>query len=97
MDKPIKVKDRSDFENRMRKYIKEGRTRLENELHGTREAIKHVAEQKTRKFIEVMDKGLSSEERAFLNSLIVASMSQAFCFGYGIGKIEGITKDKVCL
>ncbi|HHW48238.1 MAG TPA: hypothetical protein GXX14_06440 [Clostridiaceae bacterium] len=87
----------SEFERTIREYLRQGRARLANELAGTREAIKLIAKEKTRDFIKIMDKGLDKEEREFLSELIVASMCQSFCYGYGIGKIEGRTDKKVYL
>ncbi len=87
----------SEFEKIIKEYIKQGKGKLENELQGTREAIKMIARDKTRNFIKTMDKGLDKDEREFLSSLIVASMYQSFCYGYGIGKIEGDSNSKVFL
>jgi hypothetical protein len=86
-----------EFEKMIKEYIKQGKGKLENELQGTREAIKMIARDKTRNFIKTMDKGLDKDEREFLSSLIVASMYQSFCYGYGIGKIEGDSNSKVYL
>lgn len=85
------------FENILKDYLQQGKEKLENELTGTREAIKLIARDKTKSFMMSMDLGLDEEERKFLHSLIVTSMYQSFCYGYGIGKIEGDTKQKVCL
>lgn len=94
----VRSKDQgNDFEQTIREYLKQGKNKLQNELAGTREAIKHIAHDKTRDFIRTMDKGLSKEEREFLSSLIVTSMYQSFCYGYGIGKIEGTTDKKIIL
>ncbi len=91
------TKHESEFEKTIKKYLKQGREKLTNELSGTREAIKLIACDRTRDFIRVMDKGLDKDEREFLISLIVNSMYQSFCYGYGIGKIEGCTNSKVYL
>lgn len=77
-----------DFENLVKEYLKQARDRLENELTGTREAMRLIAIDKTRDFIKSMDRGLDRGEIDYLNKLIVSSMYQAFCYGYGIGKIE---------
>lgn len=87
----------NDFEKTIREYLRQGRQKLINELVGTREAIKLIANEKTREFIKTMDKGLDKEERDFLSELIVTSMYQSFCYGYGIGKIEGKTNSKIYL
>lgn len=92
-----KMEDSSDFERMIKEYLKQGRDRLENELVGTREAIRLIAADKTRDFIKTMDKGLDKPERDFLGAIIMSSMYQAFCYGYGIGKIEGKTNNKVYL
>lgn len=85
------------FETIIKDYLHQGKDKLENDLAGTREAIKLIAKDKTKNFMRTMDMGLSEEERNCLQSLIVTSMYQSFCYGYGIGKIEGETKQKVCL
>lgn len=87
----------NNFENTIKEYIRQGKTKLENDLSGTREAIKLIAKDRTKDFIKTMDKGLDKGEREFLSTLIVSSMYQSFCYGYGIGKIEGKTSDKVYL
>ena len=87
----------NDFETTIKEFIKQGREKLEKDLKGTREAIKLVAVDKTRDFIKTMDMGLDKDERDFLNELIISSMYQSFCYGYGIGKIEGKTSSKVYL
>lgn len=92
-----KYSSSDEFEKDIKEYLKQGREKLENDLAGTREAIKLIAEDKTRDFIRIMDRGLDKEEREFLSTLIVSSMFQAFCFGYGIGKIEGKNSSKVYL
>jgi predicted DNA-binding antitoxin AbrB/MazE fold protein len=61
--------DCSDFEKSIRKYLKQGRDKLSKDLAGTREAIKLIAEDKTRDFMRVMDKGLDKNERSFLSEL----------------------------
>lgn len=92
-----KCEDSTGFEKTIKEYLKQGRVKLENDLAGTREAIKLIARDKTRDFIQVMDKGLNKEERDFLSMMIISSMYQAFCYGYGIGKIEGSTKNRIFL
>jgi dihydropteroate synthase len=85
----------NNFENTIREYLKQGREKLENDLTGTREAMKIIAGEKTRDFIRTMDKGLDKNEREFLSGVIISSMYQAFSYGYGIGKVEGKTNKKV--
>lgn len=87
----------SQFENMIKEYLKQGREKLENDLAGTREAIKMIAADKTRDFMRMMDKGLDKEEREFLSAMIISSMYQSFCYGYGIGKMEGTTNNKIFL
>ncbi len=89
--------DSSNFEKTMREYLKQARKRLDNEFSGTREAIKLVAADKMRNFMQAMDKGLNKEEREYLSSLIIEGMYQSFCYGYGVGKIEGAYRKKVYL
>jgi len=92
-----KAINRSDFEKTLRLYLKQAREKLDGDLSGTRDAIKLIAADKTRSFIEITDRGLSKDEREFLKSLIISSMRQSFCYGYGIGKFEGNTNERVYL
>ncbi|MDP4180043.1 MAG: hypothetical protein Q8942_03005 [Bacillota bacterium] len=80
--------ERSEFENSIKEYIKQGKLKLQNDFTQTSQAISIIAQDKTKSFIKNMDKGLDKAEREYLTSLILASMQQAFCYGYGIGKIE---------
>jgi len=80
--------DYTDFENTVKAYIKQGKMKLQTDLVQTSQAIYSIAQNKTKCFIKNMDKGLDKEEREYLTSLILSSMHQAFCYGYGIGKIE---------
>jgi len=89
--------DINDFEQRIREYLRQGKEKLIYDLVGTREAIKLIACEKTKEFVKTMDKGLDRSEREFLSDLIVSSMYQSFCYGYGIGKIEGRTNNKIFL
>lgn len=91
------IKNSTNFEKMMKLYLKQARQKLDGDLTGTREAIRLIAFDKTRSFMETMDRGLSKEERDFLKALIITSMHQSFCYGYGIGKIEGNTNDRVYL
>lgn len=97
MDNTKKFTASNNFEVVIKEYLKQGKEKLENDLAGTREAIRIIAMDKTRDFIKTMDKGLDKEERNFLSSLIVSSMYQSFCYGYGIGKMEGTTNNKIYL
>lgn len=97
MEETKKASGNDNFEVTIRKYLNQGKDKLENDLAGTREAIRLIAMDKTRDFIQVMDKGLSKEEREFLSALIIASMYQSFCYGYGIGKMEGTTNNRIFL
>lgn len=90
-------KKRDDFEKTIREYLRQGREKLDKDLVGTREAIKLIAVDKTRDFMQAMDKGLDQNERDFLSALIVTSMHQSFCYGYGIGKMEGKTNNRIYL
>lgn len=91
------LKNSVNFEKMMKLYLRQARLKLDGDLSGTREAIRLIAAEKTRDFVEAMDRGLNREERDFLKMLIVTSMHQSFCYGYGIGKIEGNTKDRIYL
>lgn len=86
-----------DFEGTIREYLKQGREKLIKDLTGTREAIKLIASDRMREFMLVTDRGLNKEERDYLIEIIVSSMYQTFCYGYGIGKIEGSTNNRIYL
>ena len=89
--------DKNNFEKMIKEYLKQARAKLEYELTGTREAMKLISKEKTKEFIKTMDRGLDEEEREYLSNLIVSSMYQSFCYGYGIGKIEGKNENKVII
>ncbi len=92
-----RARNKLDFEKTLKLYLKQAKEKLNSDFSGTREAIKLIAADKTRNFIEMTDRGLSKEEREFLKALIVTSMRQSFCYGYGIGKFEGNTNERVYL
>ncbi|MDD4495292.1 MAG: hypothetical protein PHV32_13300 [Eubacteriales bacterium] len=85
------------FETVIKEYLAEAKERLLTELEGTRGAIRLVADDKSRDLMRTLDIGFSKEERQFLSDTIVQSMHQSFCYGYGIGKMEGSTNKKVYL
>lgn len=87
----------STFEEQIKGFLEQGKVKLMNELEGTRGAIKLLAQDKARDFMRVTDIGFSKEERQLLSEVIVSSMYQSFCYGYGIGKMEGSTKRKIYL
>lgn len=91
------TQDRNNFEKMIKAYLRQGRSKLEHEFTGTREAMEHIAYDKTKDFIGVMDIGLDGAEREYLRALIVSSMYQSFCYGYGIGKIEGKNENRVLI
>ncbi|TYQ14954.1 UNVERIFIED_CONTAM: hypothetical protein Cloal_1353 [Acetivibrio alkalicellulosi] len=86
---------RCDFEKIIKEYLKQARFKLEHELTGTREAMNTIAKEKTKEFIMTMDRGLNEQERNYLSSMIVSTMYQSFCYGYGIGKVEGKNENRV--
>lgn len=86
-----------NFESTIREYLKQGREKLIKDLTGTREAIRLIANDRTRDFMLVTDRGLNKEERDYLIEIIISSMYQTFCYGYGIGKIEGSTNNRIFL
>jgi len=87
----------ADFEKTIREYLRQAREKLKNDLVGTREAIGMIAAEKTRYFVEAMDVGLNADEKDFLSKLVISSMYQSFCYGYGIGKIEEKTQTRIYL
>jgi len=97
MDNARRYSAQDEFEKTIKKYLRQGREKLFTDLAGTREAMKMIASDKTRNFMQTMDKGLDKTERDFLNALIVSSMYQSFCYGYGIGKMEAATNSRIYL
>lgn len=97
VNKNKKTADKSCFEDKIREYLNQAKDKLENDLAGTREAIRLIAGDKTKDFMQIMDRGLDKDEREMLSAIIVSSMYQSFCYGYGIGKIEGTTNNKIYL
>lgn len=87
----------NDFEVQIKEYLKQGREKLDSDLEGTREAIKIIARDRIKDFIHVTDKGLDKREYVVLRNIIEESMHRSFCYGYGIGKIEGINNKKIFL
>ncbi|HHV29785.1 hypothetical protein [Acetivibrio mesophilus] len=92
-----KIQDKNNFEKMIKAYLRQGRSKLLNEFTGTREAMVQIASDKIKDFIKVMDIGLDEAEREYLRALIVSSMYQSFCYGYGIGKIEGKNENRVVI
>ena len=88
------AKKNNSFESMIKEYLAEAREKLLTELEGTRGAIKLVADDKSRGLMRDLDIGFNKEERQLLNDTIVQSMHQSFCYGYGIGKMEGCCKKK---
>jgi len=84
-------------ESLIKEYLEEARNRLETEFAGTREAIKQISEEKIMEYMVFTDKNMSKEERALLSAVFTFSMYQSFCYGYGIGRVEGSTNKKVYL
>ena len=85
------------FEEQIKSFLEQGKEKLMKELEGTRGAIKLLAQDKARDFMRLTDIGFSKEEKQLLSEVIVSSMYQSFCYGYGIGKMEGSTKRKIYL
>lgn len=85
------------FEQSIKRYLEQARRKLLHELEGTRGAIKLLAKDKVQDFIRVSDIGFDKEEIKMLNDMVVSSMYQSFCYGYGIGKMEGVTNKKIIL
>ena len=56
-----------------------------------------LAEERAKQFQLACDVVLDKEEREILLSLIAGSMFQAFSYGFGIGKVEGETLQKIIL
>lgn len=92
------IKEESpSVEKLIKEYIEEARSRLETEFVGTREAIKQISEEKVTEYLVYTDKNMSKDERALLSAVFTLSMYQSFCYGYGIGRVEGSTSKKVYL
>lgn len=87
----------SEFEQKMKENIRFARKRLDTDFNGSREAMLSQAKEKVKQFQVACDSILDKEEKELLILLIVGSMFQSFSYGYGIGKIEGETLQKVML
>lgn len=81
----------------IKEYTKLGNKRLDEQYSGTKQAILLIASEKVRDFMRTGDKGLSKDERELLAKLIGNAMFQSFSLGFGVGKVEGLTKKKVYL
>jgi hypothetical protein len=88
---------KNEVEKLIRLYIKQGQKKLGTDLAGTKEAVKLIADDNVRDFIVAVDRILENEERDFLKDLIVTCMYKSFCYGYGIGKVEGKTNKRIYL
>lgn len=97
MEQTALKEENLDVEELIRKYLTEAKSRLGNEFVGTREAIKQISEEKIMEYLVFTDKTMAKKERDLLKEVFVSSMHQAFCYGYGIGKTEEITKKKIYL
>ena len=85
------------FEKQKKTHIYHAKKRLDNDFLGSREAMFELAEEKSKQFQVACDVVFGNEEREILMALIGGSMLQAFSYGYGIGKVEGETLQKVIL
>ncbi|MBZ4646956.1 MAG: hypothetical protein PWR27_542 [Petroclostridium sp.] len=86
-----------DFQARMKQNISQAKERLDSDFMGSKEAMLSLAVEKVRQFQIASDTVFENEEKEILTLLIVGSMFQAFSYGYGIGKVEGETLQKVIL
>jgi len=89
--------NKSEIEKELREYLKQGRKKLDGDLSGTREAIRLIAEDKSREYILYIDRGLERYERECLCDMVIHCMYKSFCYGYGIGKLEGRTNSRILL
>ena len=78
-------------------YTLEANFKLEDQYHGTKEAIYQIAGEKAGEFIMKGDIGLRMEEKELLIGIMAGSMMQSFSLGYGVGKVEGRTKKPIYL
>lgn len=92
-----KEADKYEIEKAMREYLKQGRKKLERDLDGTKEAIRVIAKDKAREYILYIDRGMDKYERECLCDMVISCMYKSFCYGYGIGKIEGKTNNRLLL
>jgi outer membrane lipopolysaccharide assembly protein LptE/RlpB len=87
----------SEFEKQVREYLNQAKIKLNTDLKGTREAIRIIAQERAREFVQFTDRGLDKDEIKYFINIITSSMCQSFCYGYGIGKLEGVTSNKLFL
>ena len=90
----LTTKHQSDFERTLRLYLRQARDKLNGDGRH-RETINLITAD--RAGISSVTDRTEKEEREFLKSLIITAMRQSFCYGYGIGKFEGNTNEKVYL
>lgn len=81
----------------IKEYTIEGNTKLDEHFTGTKQAIRIIAEEKVKEFMMTGDVGLGSEERELLAAFIAGGMMKSFSLGYGVGKVEGLTKKQIYL
>ncbi len=85
------------FENRMKFYLNEAQYRLGNDFSASREAMLSIAKDKVKQFQLASDNAMKNEEKEILMLMIVGSMFQAFSYGYGIGKVEEESLQKIVM
>ncbi len=81
----------------IKEYTLEGNHKLDDQYTGTKQAILLIAEEKVREFMLAGDVGLGKEERDLMVLLTAGAMMQSFSLGFGVGKVEGVTKKPVFL
>lgn len=81
----------------IKKFTREGNSKLEHQYAGTRQAILQISREKMQEYIRMGDVGLAKEDRELLVTIIAGSMMQSFSLGYGIGKVEGLTDKSIHL
>ena len=86
-----------EFEKAMKKNITEAKERLESDFLGSREAMLLQAEDRVKQYQVASDTILGNEEKEILTLMLLSSMFQTFSYGYGIGKVEGETLEKIVL
>ena len=85
------------FEQKMKENIKQAKKRLDSDFKGSKEAMLLQAMDKVKQFQIACDTILGMEEKEILTFMLLNSMFQTFSYGYGIGRVEGETLEKVVL
>ena len=81
----------------MKFHLNEAQERLGNDFSASREAMLSIAQEKVKQFQLASASIIENEEKEILMLMIVGAMFQSFSYGYGIGKVEEETLQKIVM